>query len=126
MGDPQLLNDVYPKLKPEVKKAWLKALRRRKNPFKQTTGKLYSPCIDGYCCMGVLCEISGLNKLGNNYEYEGEVYDSGFPKLEWMYDNFSEHRSLEGVNTVVRKLSTMNDSEFLSFLQIANWIEKNL
>lgn len=42
-------------MKKEVAEAWVKALRS--GDYKQTTSTLKSPA--GYCCLGVLCDISG-------------------------------------------------------------------
>lgn len=45
--------DALPKLKPAIKKRWLKALRS--GEYAQTTGLLRDA--SGYCCLGVLCDV---------------------------------------------------------------------
>lgn len=47
---------VRPKLKPEVKAAWLEALRS--GEYKQTREMLESPVDGGFCCLGVLCNLA--------------------------------------------------------------------
>lgn len=41
------------KMRPEVKKKWVAALRSGK--YEQSTGALRKE--DGYCCLGVLCDL---------------------------------------------------------------------
>ncbi|MEU7863451.1 hypothetical protein [Nonomuraea sp. NPDC049141] len=40
----------------EVKTEWLAALRS--GEYKQAKGKLYDLKTDGYCCLGVLCDLA--------------------------------------------------------------------
>lgn len=56
------------KLVPEVKQAWVKALRSGK--YRQGRGQLRGPA-DYYCCLGVLCDL-----------YRKEHRD----QLEWLPD----------------------------------------
>ncbi len=48
-----------PKIKPEIKKRWVEALRS--GEYNQATGSLRSTdpttLIEGYCCLGVLCDV---------------------------------------------------------------------
>ena len=43
-------------MKEEIKDKWVEALRSGK--YKQCKGRLQKK--DGYCCLGVLCDISGI------------------------------------------------------------------
>lgn len=43
-------------MKPEIKQKWLEALRSGK--FEQARENLYVPAVNGYCCLGVLCEVA--------------------------------------------------------------------
>lgn len=56
-------------MKAKVKAAWLEALRSGK--YQQTHARLKKP--DGYCCLGVLCDISGVGSWvprDTCFEYE--------------------------------------------------------
>lgn len=52
-------------MKPEIKKRWVEALRS--GEYQQAKDYLVSP--DGYCCLGVLCEIA---------VQDGVVYREGY------------------------------------------------
>ena len=55
------------KLKPEVKSAWLEALRS--GQYTQTTEVLRDET--GYCCLGVLCDVYG-KQTGTEWSTEEE------------------------------------------------------
>ena len=67
-------------LKQKTLKAWIKALRSGK--YKQT----YSVLSDSkarYCCLGVLCEVAGLN-----YEEDrdgNKIYDFGITGIKCLH-----------------------------------------
>ena len=71
-----IINGVEVKLRPEVKKRWLKALRSGK--YEQTTGTLCEPDSKGkpqaYCCLGVLCDIHRQSRRQKGDKWE--EYDS--------------------------------------------------
>lgn len=66
-------------MKEEVKNLWVAALRSGK--YRQHKQKLNTP--DGYCCLGVLCDISG---LGN---WLDRVFDSVY-----VVDNDNHHQAV--------------------------------
>lgn len=120
----------YPKLKPEVKKAWLKALRRKKNPFKQGQRRLKDS--GRYCCLGVYCEISGLAGLefAGFTDYQFVIDDiahgySGVIPLDWAAINMFVPESA-GIQKALDLLVNFNDIQKWSFTKIASWIDKNL
>jgi len=112
------------KLKPEVKAAWLAALRDGR---KQFAGALKGKREDGrvgYCCLGVLCD------LGKRAKDKWEI-SVGFMETTWLYD---DHEAWPP-NYVYKKsglcpidagiLAEMNDNS-IGLKRIANWIEKYL
>jgi hypothetical protein len=56
-------------MKPDVKQAWLTALRS--GDYQQGQGYLRQG--DQYCCLGVLCDLYG-QAVGPEWEDSGEVY----------------------------------------------------
>ena len=125
----------------EKKKAmkWVKALRSGK--FKQIKGSLIALNNDkptGYCCLGVLCEVSGIplnhfkihdalygdlnqrcgisDGVGHIKETKSvSIYDINKKKIQLRIGN--KYKSFVS-------LSEAND-EGASFKSIASWIEKN-
>lgn len=108
------------KLPKAAKSKWLKALRSGR--YKQQRGGLLidqyaygdgrSTIGAAYCCLGVanklkLCKTSG-NDFGSSYPSTGFV-DKAFIPYK-----------------IQDKLVNMNDIKFLSFKEIANWIEEHL
>lgn len=55
------------KLSPEIKAKWCAALRSGK--YEQGQGLLHDPNDNTYCCLGVLRELTGLPKAGEDLEY---------------------------------------------------------
>ncbi len=109
----------------EIKVKWLEALRSGK--YKQGKQRLRSKVTDRFCCLGVLCDISGIgewvvNRVGN-YEYSNPLVkdDSAASILPAFVIDSSgisqEHRC---------NLMTMNDEGNKTFHEIANYIEKEL
>jgi len=47
-------------MRPEIKAAWIAALRSGK--YKKTVGDLRNP--NGFCCLGVLCDLHAKANLG--------------------------------------------------------------
>lgn len=103
-------------MNPEIKAKWLEALRSGK--YQQIRGRLRSINGDAYCCLGLLCEITG-----------------GMPDEDWEKNSQSIslpvlcdsglYVSKDDYLCAARILSSRNDSGF-SFEQIADWIEANL
>ena len=88
-----------PALAPELKAAWVKALRS--GEFKQARNVLHDEVNGAYCCLGVLSKCRGQMDAGLCYPEEmGEELQMRF--------------------------IGMNDIELMSFAQIADYIEANL
>ena len=95
-----------------MRKKWIEALRS--GNYQQGRGMLKGPL--GYCCLGVLCEISGMGTWFDSYYYEIEDERSGavLPvKLREKIGLSAEQQT---------NLIGMNDSGD-TFLEIADWIE---
>ena len=105
----------------ELIKAWVKALRS--GDYKQARGVLKTR--DGFCCLGVLCDISKYKEWGENNAYDG-FYGSlseGMKKLAGI--ETSEDQGAIVLNASGRKMSlvSLNDYNRLSFNAIADLIE---
>ena len=118
---------------PNIQK-WIAALRSGK--YKQTTDHLRTD--EGFCCLGVGCDISGLGKWKIEHHYEDmnvysydivDSHDKGLDVLpptvmEWLgvrdnivrYDKSSKWK---------RDLPNLNDNIGVDFNKIADVIEKN-
>ncbi len=113
------------KLPVEFKTKWLDALRSGK--FKQGQGLLYDNKTDEYCCLGVACKIA----LPDNDPPENEFIDAE------KYDVGEVPKIIIGNSGIPIVLSEMNDGVCgngitqstiagKNFIEIADWIEKNL
>jgi len=113
----------------ELTTAWIKALRS--DDYKQTTGKLFGTLDGGdslfeenvgYCCLGVLCDIS---KKG---DWEGFSYVVQFDEHtdEWDADIdptvFEQWTGLS--EEAKRALIHFNDEDHYNFNAIADAIER--
>lgn len=110
------------KMNEGYKRIWLEALRSGK--YKQGKGRLLSETGKEHCCIGVLCEVAGIEN-----EYIKTNFNLNREKLE-----------LFGLDwDAVTYLADMNDGDGishpelasysgppLSFDAIADWIENNL
>ena len=120
-------------MKPEIKKKWVAALRSGK--YNQTKDHLRDE--NGYCCLGVLCEIAakeGVCKLelkemlGSSYivhQYDDASLTLPSKVIEWA--------GLESSNPIITRtsgedssLSGLNDELGYNFNQIADIIEEQL
>ena len=110
-------------MNPELKAKWLAALRS--GEYKQAKSVLNTG--DSFCCLGVLCDISGMgrwvrddrNRAFIYYEY-GEAYRE-FAELPIP---LQKGAGIEVVEEAA--LIQMNDDEDKTFTEIADWIETNL
>ncbi len=108
-------------MKQKYKQPWIDALRSGK--YKQGQYRLYNEDQDTYCCLGVLCKINNLESYKNESDLETyfrfNIRSSsvGLPVL------FSKKINITPMQEA--KLTSMNDS-YISFEEIANWIEQNL
>ena len=108
----------------ELKANWVKALRS--GEYKQAIDELRN--FNGFCCLGVLLDISGHGHWG----YEGYIVNDGYDEIclkkniGWYVTNFGMNLKQE------RTLINMNDGEKefegnpRSFAQIADYIEAKL
>ncbi len=97
-------------MKADLKNRWLEALRSGK--YEQATGALMAEIDDGavgYCCLGVLCDISGFG------EWEHETYEIDLTDDEQAgFDYEKDHIELDG------DLDTLSESRFGLPKQIHN------
>jgi hypothetical protein len=116
---------------PEKKAEWVEALRS--GTYQQCTGRLRRRKVgderDGYCCLGVLCSISGdgaweivgspIPSDAVSYEYRcgSESRLGGLPYQ--ISEQYNIHETEE------KHLIDMNDGG-ASFSEIALYIEENL
>lgn len=116
-------------MKQAIMKKWVKALRSGK--YWQSRGSLKG--FRGYCCLGVLCDISGLGswekKDGNRVYIPGG--DKGdYAILPEMVRKWAGLKESDGTIRLAgarskTTLADMNDHERKNFQQIADVIEKN-
>lgn len=106
-------------------KEWIAALRSKK--WKQCSGRLKKHIlgqrsgvwIDSHCCLGVLCEISGIKAEKDTIT--GEFLFDG--ARIWLPESLE--RKLNISLTMQATLAEMNDMGF-TFEGIADYIEKEL
>lgn len=137
------IKGVEVKLRPEVKKKWLKALRSGK--YKQTGNQLVEINDDNkpvaFCCLGVLCDVHRQSRRQKGDKWDGNSYhgaDALLPEkvINWAFTASSlaaleaEHGdavdALEDPNILGTTLSTYNDNRRYSFKEIADVIAENL
>ena len=125
---------MFNKMKAEWKAKWVAALRSGK--FKQgpegvMRSQDWDGKVNGYCCLGVLQEITAPADLENvNYESFPSpacLRAAGLPK----YRKFTRLGNPEPAESgIVMTLAKMNDGDIgsrrSSFDEIADFIEKNL
>lgn len=110
-------------------KAWLKALRS--GEYKQITGTLKKGV--GFCCLGVACDLYSKDK---NIRWEIDANDNGNWILGTYADLPSEVSTWLGMGDFASDplvkykkeqvaLTRLNDTEKLSFKQIADAIESD-
>lgn len=109
---------------------WVEALRSGK--YGQTEGKLVSYDMKSFCCLGVACEIKGMEKViqdcdsmvGFKYlnQNNDSLPDSGY--FEFTY-GFESGRLMVAKDAFVQssELATLNDNEGFDFNAIAFVIE---
>ena len=106
-------------MKRAIKQKWIAALRG--GLFKQGKGRLRNG-ENECCCLGVLCDIVD-PKGWSNFKAEFNEYDY---RNRWSYPPpvFLNHVGLTDVQ--IGELGKLNDDEGRSFIEIADYIEKNL
>jgi|LakMenE01Jun11ns_1017448.scaffolds.fasta_scaffold9843616_2 hypothetical protein len=123
-----------------LKEKWLEALRS--GQYKQTIGVLKMQSENGdcrYCCLGVLCDVSGEGEWVEGEWIEGEWIESPLPDAWFCEFGYTfvdatmtgalspEFRKRHGIPLKTRDLLIgMNDNKGMSFKEIADWIETNI
>ena len=113
-----------------IKDLWAKALRS--GTYEQTPGSLHT--IDGFCCLGVRCDLSRKEGNGEWDTYDGEafVFVEG-SKREWdllppsvqQWANLASACPIVNLEEGIKALSELNDAG-ATFEQIATLIEEQL
>lgn len=94
---------------------WIEALRSGK--FNQTTGVLKSNS-DGYCCLGVICEIQNIKSYQDYTSYTFVFEDFIEDKNLIPEDHFYDMVGLDPIQ--LDFLVSANDNHGLSFDEIAD------
>jgi hypothetical protein len=104
----------------EIKQKWVEALRG--GQFKQGEGVLRTND-DRYCCLGVLCSVSGLE-----WDMSARMrWQAIFDGTSGIGDVPSAYAAKIGLTQLARDtLITMNDTSKEPFPKIADYIESNL
>lgn len=123
------------KLRPEVKSAWLPALRS--GDYPQAHGVLHQHG-KGYCCLGVLATVLGVPATNQDvgaalFDFTGDGKTViAIPPNEWATSLFDDLTPIESgefrlttPGNVLGYLAGRNDCE-VPFPVIADWIEENL
>lgn len=107
-------------MKKHVAMKWVKALRSGK--YEQEVEKLQSS--SGYCCLGVLCEISpkSIHKKRNGGILLGTELLNQPEVLKWS--GFKSSIGYLPDKSKLQSLADLNDNKNLNFKQIAEIIEK--
>ena len=108
-------------MKKEIADKWVAALRSGK--YKQGRGKLRHE--DNFCCLGVLCEISGLHYDDNQIWLPIEIADWAGMKFRNGILNTESYYGYNSINSDESCLTNINDSGKYTFNDIADIIEKN-
>ena len=114
------------KMNHDIKNEWVTALRSDK--YRQIQGQLRDNLKGkhvGYCCLGVLCEITKQETDG-----EWDQYNSVCFKIGNKSEGYTPPRKVlnhAGLTEAhVETLIGMNDDAKCTFKQIANFIDNNL
>jgi hypothetical protein len=115
-------------MKKKIAKLWIKALESGK--YKQIKGQLANK--DGYCCLGVLCELAIENgvEVSRQFDKDTVLFDNEIehlPKsvMKWagMNNNVGYFYPLLNEENVLRSLAYLNDTGH-SFKYIAGTIKQ--
>jgi hypothetical protein len=105
-------------MKTEIKERWINALRS--GEYRQDKTCLRT--INGYCCLGVLLDVTKDISKGNWYNsvFVHTCYNSRFGISDSLREEF------ELTDEMHKKCIVMNDVEGKSFTEIADYLEENL
>lgn len=109
-------------MKPDIKKKWVHALRSDVFAQGQSTLKTMHEGQLRYCCLGVLCEVLGVewDTWPSNH---GTVYSTDSQSSSLGHEMLDE---IEMTNDQMAVLISMNDQHRNTFHDIADYIEENL
>lgn len=127
-------------MKKEIADKWIVALNS--NEFNQHRGALHNPSNNGYCCLGVLCEIYRKETGKGRWEYDGfmsnpdekeaRLMDWSCQHLPYAVQEWSGMKSPLGQydekdNSIEtnKNLVYLNDMAGFKFSGIASFIERN-
>jgi hypothetical protein len=119
----------------EMKERWLKALRsgeyaQTRHVLHKVTASPERGLSEGYCCLGVLCDLVAKDGEG---EWVG-ADDDGDDWFKYYADEgkvatnppYTLLKQLDIPDSAGEALISMNDSEKKSFAEIADYIEEHL
>jgi hypothetical protein len=109
-------------MKKPYREQWLTALRS--GEYKQGRGRLRKSD-DSYCCLGVLCDISGKGTWIKNPDREHYTFDLGHHHRLSTFLSKEIEDAVGLTSTDTNLLIKLNDSEGASFEQIAEYIEEH-
>jgi hypothetical protein len=104
----------------DIKEQWLNALRSGK--YEQGYDVLVGPT--QHCCLGVLCEVQGIPKSNEIFQFELEEQDEANFYVGSLPNSFLNKVGLTQADQ--NRLVKMNDDDGKTFDQIADWIDENL
>ena len=107
-------------MKADLKAKWIEALRS--GEYEQCKDKLYSG--NGYCCLGVLCVVSGAKFEQQDGEFVPYLEQENIRNPDGNEFLCSDFAMKVGLSRQTQ-LADMNDNG-ASFSEIADYIEKNL
>ena len=107
-------------MKEEVAKAWVAALRGGK--YEQAEGALRAG--SGFCCLGVLCDISKQGEWRQGDDHHPQTYLEQRTYLPAQVQLWAEVRGEDPYTSTKETLSALNDRG-LSFEEIADIIEQH-
>lgn len=107
---------------PALKAEWCAALRSGR--YIQGRFRLHQTTLqdERHCCLGVLCEVLGLSRIGKGYKIPSES-GTEYCALS-LPPEFAARLGIPGHER--RHLVEMNDRMGRTFPEIADWIEHNL
>ncbi len=101
----------------KLKQQWIEALRSGK--YSQAREALHTS--KGYCCLGVLCDISGIGAWDGLAYRIPDGCDGDFRELFGELETLRDDLGIS--NDQEKTLIHMNDSCEMTFSEIANYIE---
>lgn len=120
--------------KEAVKKAWIEALESGKYQQTQSTLALIPDEGVGFCCIGVLgCVVNGEMSYRGAWGYNRTVAERQEAAKHFSNDKWDVSEALDGYTLAIKlfgyvnrgKFQSMNDTQKLSFAEIAQWIKEN-